>query len=337
MKEIIKVASLKKTYKNGTEAVKGITFSINEGEIFGFLGPNGAGKTTTIKTIIGLLKPTEGEVFVNGINVKENPFEVRKLIGYASQETGVDDNLTGEENLRIQASLYHIPEKEYLERGLELLKMFGLYERRKDLVSFYSGGMRKRLDIACALIHRPKILFLDEPTLGLDVQTRVTIWDYIVKLRDNHKMTIFLTTHYMEEADELCDRVAIIDHGEIKALDKPGKLKELIGGDIITFTLNYTNAIEEFLTAVKELPTVKDVRKLPRGIFQIIVSQNGDRLIPKIFEISKEKGVEITSIRLKRPTLDDVYLHFTGRRIRDEEATKEDHVRRRIMMRRTRR
>lgn len=337
MSEIIKVINLKKTYKNGVEAVRAVTFSIDEGEIFGFLGPNGAGKTTTIKTIIGLLRPTDGDVFVDGINVKENSLKIRKLIGYASQETGVDDNLTGEENLRIQASLYHIPKDEYKSRSRELLKMFGLYERRNDLISFYSGGMRKRLDIACALIHRPKILFLDEPTLGLDVQTRVTIWEYIVKLKKEHNMTIFLTTHYMEEADELCDRVAIIDHGEIKALDKPGKLKELIGGDIITFTTKEGDKVERFLNSLKEIPVVKDVKRLPNDIFQIVVSQNGDRLIPRIFEISEKMSVEITSIRLKRPTLDDVYLYFTGRRIRDEEASKEDHAKRRIMMRRSRR
>ncbi|MCX8095742.1 MAG: ATP-binding cassette domain-containing protein [Caldisericia bacterium] len=337
MEEIIKIENLKKRYSNGVEAVKGVTFSINKGEIFGFLGPNGAGKTTTIKVIIGLLRPTYGKVFVDGIDISKNPNGVRNLIGYASQETSVDDNLTGWENLYIQGKLYHIPLREIEERGKELLKMFNLWDRRFDLVSTYSGGMRKRLDISLALIHRPKILFLDEPTLGLDIQTRVSIWEYIRKLRCDFGMTIFLTTHYMEEADELCDRVAIIDMGEIKAIDKPGKLKEIIGGDIITFTLKDSENKNLFLEKVKNLPSVSNLKLLQNGIYQVIVSQNGDRLIPEIFKIAGEQKVEIDSVRLKRPSLDDVYLHFTGKTIRESEESKEDIIRRNITIRRARR
>ncbi|MDI6861127.1 MAG: ATP-binding cassette domain-containing protein [Caldisericia bacterium] len=337
MEEIIRIENLKKIYSNGVEAVKGISFSIEKGEIFGFLGPNGAGKTTTIKVIIGLLKLTSGKVYVDGIDISKNPNGVRNLIGYASQETSVDDNLTGWENLYIQGKLYHIPIKEIEKRGKDLLTLFNLWDRRFDLVSTYSGGMRKRLDISLALIHRPKILFLDEPTLGLDIQTRVSIWEYIRKLRYDFGMTIFLTTHYMEEADELCDRVAIIDMGEIKAIDKPGKLKEIIGGDIITFTLKESDNKNLFLDRIKTLSSVSNVKLLQNGIYQVIVNQNGDRLIPEIFKIAQEFQVEIDSIRSKRPSLDDVYLHFTGKTIRESEESKEDVFRRNLTIKRARR
>ncbi len=337
MEEIIRIENLRKIYSNGVEAVKNVSFSIKRGEIFGFLGPNGAGKTTTIKVIIGLLRATSGKVYIDGIDISKNPNGVRNLIGYASQETSVDDNLTGFENLFIQGKLYHIPLKEIEERGKELLTLFNLWDRRFDLVSTYSGGMRKRLDISLALIHRPKILFLDEPTLGLDIQTRVSIWDYIRRLRCDFGMTIFLTTHYMEEADELCDRVTIIDMGEIKAIDKPGKLKEIIGGDIITFTLKNSSNKETFLENIRTLQSVNNVKLLQNGIYQVIVTQNGDRLIPEIFKIANEMSVEIDSVRLKRPSLDDVYLYFTGKTIRETEESKEDIIKRNITIRRARR
>lgn len=232
--EAVSVENLVKVYRGGIRAVDGVSFTINEREIFGFLGPNGAGKSTTIKCIIGLLRPTTGTIRIFGVDVQKNPWVVKRSIGYAAQETAVDDQLTGWENLYLQGRFYRLSPKEIRTRGEEVLRLFGLWERRNDLAQTYSGGMLKRLDIACALIHRPKILFLDEPTLGLDVQTRKAIWDYIRKLREEHGMTIFLTTHYMEEADELSDRVAIIDRGKILALDKPGALKAALGGDLIT-------------------------------------------------------------------------------------------------------
>lgn len=337
MEEIIKIQDLKKVYSNGVEAVKGVTFSINKGEIFGFLGPNGAGKTTTIKVIIGLLRATSGKVYVDNIDISRDPYKVRCLIGYASQETSVDDNLTGWENLYIQGKLYHIPPKDIEKRGEELLRMFNLWDRRFDLVSTYSGGMRKRLDIAASLIHRPRILFLDEPTLGLDIQTRISIWEYIRKLRSEYGMTIFLTTHYMEEADELCDRVAIIDMGEIKAIDKPGKLKEIIGGDIITFTFKDSENKDRFLENIKNIENVVNLKLLQNGIYQVIVTQNGDKIIPELFKKANELNVEIDSVRLKRPSLDDVYLHFTGKSIRESEESKEDVFRRKLAIRRARR
>lgn len=336
--EAVTVENLVKVYRGGIRAVDGVSFAINEREIFGFLGPNGAGKSTTIKCIIGLVKPTAGTIKILGMDVRKDPWVTKRSIGYAAQETAVDDHLTGWENLYLQGRFYRLPREEIRKRGEEVLRLFGLWERRNDLAQTYSGGMLKRLDIACALIHRPKILFLDEPTLGLDVQTRAAIWDYIRKLREEHGMTIFLTTHYMEEADELSDRVAIIDRGKILALDKPGALKASLGGDLIT--LKFVSADERlppFLSAIQALPGVREVRSSPDGIHWIWVEQRGDRLIPELVQLAVAHGIQVDSVRLKRPTLDDVYLHYTGREIREAEASREEHVRARILQRRVRR
>ncbi len=336
--EAVTVENLVKVYRGGIRAVDGVSFAINEREIFGFLGPNGAGKSTTIKCIIGLVKPTAGTIKILGMDVRKDPWVTKRSIGYAAQETAVDDHLTGWENLYLQGRFYRLPREEIRKRGEEVLRLFGLWERRNDLAQTYSGGMLKRLDIACALIHRPKILFLDEPTLGLDVQTRAAIWDYIRKLREEHGMTIFLTTHYMEEADELSDRVAIIDRGKILALDKPGALKASLGGDLIT--LKFVSADERLpplLSAIQALPGVREVRSSPDGIHWIWVEQRGDRLIPELVQLAVAHGIQVDSVRLKRPTLDDVYLHYTGREIREAEASREEHVRARILQRRVRR
>jgi len=337
MRTAIEVENLVKIYKGGVKAVNGISFSIQEREIFGFLGPNGAGKSTTIKCVIGLLLPTSGTIEVLGIDVRRDPNVVKRNIGYAAQETAVDDRLTGWENLYLQGRFYHLPRAEIRRRGEEVLKLFGLWERRKDTADTYSGGMLKRLDIACALIHRPRILFLDEPTLGLDVQTRKTIWDYIERLRSEHEMTIFLTTHYMEEADVLSDRVAIIDRGEIVALDRPGALKAGIGGDLITVRFSTGDGLELLLRSLKGLPGVREVRGARDGIHRIVVEKNGDQLIPEIVRLAQDHGIGIHSIRLKRPTLDDVYLHYTGRQIREAEGSREELIRTRVMSRRIRR
>ncbi|NOX44533.1 MAG: ATP-binding cassette domain-containing protein, partial [Caldiserica bacterium] len=324
MNAAIEVENLVKIYRGGIKAVDGISFAIREKEIFGFLGPNGAGKSTTIKCVIGLLRPTSGTVRVLGVDIRRNPGTVKRSIGYAAQGTAVDDRLTGWENLYLQGRFYHLPRAEIRRRGEEVLRLFGLWERRKDLAATYSGGMLKRLDIACALIHRPRILFLDEPTLGLDVQTRKTIWGYIARLRAKHGMTIFLTTHYMEEADALSDRVAIIDRGRIVALDRPGALKAAIGGDIITVRFAAdTEGLSGLLSALEGLPGVREVRGTPDGIHRIVVEADGDRLIPRIVHLAEEYGIGIHSIRLKRPTLDDVYLHYTGRGIREAEGSRE--------------
>jgi ABC-2 type transport system ATP-binding protein len=338
MKSTIEVEDLVKVYKGGVRAVNGISFSIQDQEIFGFLGPNGAGKSTTIKCVIGLLRPTQGRIRVHGVDAIHHPGTVKRYIGYAAQEIAIDDRLTGWENLYLQGRFFHLSREEILARGQEVLELFGLWERRNDLTETYSGGMLKRLDIAIALIHRPAVLFLDEPTLGLDVQTRTVIWDYIQKLRTEHGMTIFLTTHYMEEADALCDRVAIIDQGKIAALDRPGALKAQIGGDVITVRfLDSGPATLSLLEAIRSLPEIAEVAKAEDGIQRIMVRQHGDQVIPELFALAARHGVRIDSVRLKRPSLDDVYLHFTGRDIREEGGSREEMRKSRRLQRRLRR
>ncbi len=335
MNEAIVVENLKKVYSNGVEAVRGVSFSVHYGEIFGFLGPNGAGKSTTIKTVIGLLKPTEGKIFLDGIDALKDSYRARLVKGYASQETAVDDRLTAYENIYLQGKYFHMESSEIEKNAEQLLKMFGLWDRRNALVETFSGGMMKRLDIAAALIHQPKILFLDEPTLGLDIQTRSAIWDYIRKFKENG-MTIFLTTHYLEEADALCDRVAIIDKGKIMALDRPGALKSQIGGDLITMTFKEDD-VSKYLEKVKEIPEIKEVARMKNGVYSIVVEKNGDEMIPRLFKMADEFGVHITSVRLKRPTLDDVYMKYTGRTIREAESTREEGRKTRIIQGRVRR
>jgi len=339
MEKAIEVQNLTKIYKEGIVALKNISFSVEKGEIFGFLGPNGAGKSTTIKVLIGLLRPTRGELFLNGIDIIKHPEEIKLNIGYASQETAIDDRLTCLENIYLQGHLYHLSRREIKKRSEEVLKMFHLFERRDDLAANFSGGMLKRLDIAEALIHRPKILFLDEPTLGLDVQTRQVIWEYIRNLRHQYEMTIFLTTHYMEEADALCDRVAIIDQGKIKALNTSENLKQGIGGDIITVSFPEDNneKVQKVVKKIKQIPQVKEVNLGKDRIYQIIVSQRGDKIIPEIFSLSQNNKININSIRLKRPSLEDVYLHFTGRTMREKEENRENLLETRIMKRKIRR
>jgi ABC-2 type transport system ATP-binding protein len=238
MKTIIEAQGLTKIYPGGILAVDNVNFSVYEGEIFGFLGPNGAGKSTTIALLTTLLSPTKGTASINGIDINKHPYQARLTLGFVSQDLAVEDALSGYDNLRLQAGFYHLTRNETRERIAEVLEMVDLTARAKDKVETYSGGMRKRLDIACGLIHRPKILFLDEPTLGLDIQTRREIWNYVNTLREQTKMTIFLTTHYMDEADSLCDRIAIIDRGVIKTLDTPSALKDAIRGEVENPTLD---------------------------------------------------------------------------------------------------
>lgn len=336
MGSIIEVERLTKIYAGGVTAVNEITFEIEEGEIFGFLGPNGAGKSTTIVMLTTLIRPTSGRARVAGFDVVREPERVCLSIGYVSQELAVDDNLTGRDNLFLQAGFYHLPKKEARARCEELLKMVGLHERTDDLVETYSGGMRKRLDIAAGLIHRPKVLFLDEPTLGLDIQTRYQIWEYIKNLRDKFGMTIFMTTHYMEEADVLCDRIAIIDRGIIKAIDTPASLKNLVGGDVINIRFKETipDKIEQALRTISQLSNVSSIQL--HGRVGFIVARNGEEVIPEIFQVIQPLEVKIDWVTLKRPSLDDVYLHFTGRELRNESGSKEEAMRSRMVMRRMR-
>lgn len=336
MGAIIEVDRLTKVYNGGVTAVKGVSFQVEEGEIFGFLGPNGAGKSTTIMMLTTLLWPTSGRASVAGFDIVREPDQVRLSLGYVSQDLAVDDNLTGRENLYLQAGFYHLPRKEAVRRCEELLELVDLCERADDPVETYSGGMRKRLDIAAGLIHRPKVLFLDEPTLGLDIQTRHQIWQYINHLREEMNMTVFLTTHYMDEADALCNQIAIIDRGAIKVIDVPDNLKSQIGGDIvhIWFKKMAQEKFSEVIRVISSLPVVNSVK--PHDGECIAVVENGDVAIPEIFRVIHPLEVEISSVTLKRPSLDDVYLAFTGRELRDETGSKEDAFRSRVMMRRMR-
>lgn len=335
--QIVKTENLTKVYPGNILAVDRVSFSVAKGEIFGFLGPNGAGKTTTILMLITLLKPTSGQAWVNGFDIVAQQDRVRQSIGYVSQDIAVDEDLTGRENLALQAGFYHLEKKITEERIGEVLEMVDLTERASDLVSHYSGGMRKRLDIAAGLIHRPQILFLDEPTLGLDIQTRHHIWEYVEKLRREQKITIFLTTHYMEEADNLCDRVAIIDHGNIKAIGSPSQLKSELGGDLLLLKLTQSLSEEQKKAwkKLKELPFVDSISPVENGSYRLIV-RDGEKTTPQIFTFLNQAGISIEAVSLKRPTLDDVFLHHTGRALREEEGSKEAFWRARITLRRAR-
>lgn len=337
MSHIIEVTDLKKVFPNGVVAVDGVTFNVDEGEIFGFLGPNGAGKSTTISMLITLIAPTGGVARIAGMDVTRHPMKARLAIGYVSQDLAVDDSLTGYENLRLQAGFYHLSRPQVQQRITEVLNMVDLTDRAGDLAETYSGGMRKRLDIACGLIHRPRLLFLDEPTLGLDIQTRREIWRYINHLRTEINMTIFLTTHYMDEADALCDRIAIIDHGSIKVMDTPAALKHTLGGDRVDFRFDNGTPedIAKAVDIVRALPFVTEIAPNEDGGYRAVVT-NGEAAVPRIFEALSEHPVRIGAISLKRPSLDDVFLHYTGRELRESGGGKDEAFRTRINMRRTR-
>ncbi|HHV62684.1 MAG TPA: ATP-binding cassette domain-containing protein [Firmicutes bacterium] len=337
---IIVVEDLTKVYPGGITAVNGISFHVRQGEIFGFLGPNGAGKSTTIMMLTTLIKPTSGRATVHGYDIVREANAVRLSLGYVSQDLAVDDALTARENLYLQGRFYHLPKPEIEKRIDEVLKLVNLHDRADNRVETYSGGMRKRLDIAEGLIHRPRILFLDEPTLGLDIQTRREIWRYIENLRAEYGMTIFLTTHYMDEADSLCDRIAIIDRGVIKAIDSPSTLKSQIGGDIVTLKIDSVTPerVQAAVRATEALPFVRSVKKQENSNDSyVVVVNDGETAIPAIFHAIGREGASISSIALKKPTLDDVYLFFTGKELRQESGSREDAMRARMIMRRVRR
>jgi len=313
-------------------AVDHVSFSVEEGEIFGFLGPNGAGKTTTINMLTTLLNPSEGSAKVGGFDVEKQDDKVREIVGLVPQDITVDDDLTGMENMMLQAKLYHVPTKIAKERIREVLNLVGLTDAANRRVETYSGGMRKLLELAEGLIHYPKVLFLDEPTLGLDVQTRVVVWDYVKKLRKERGITMFLTTHYMEEADLLCDRIAIIDHGKIVALDTPQNLKDSLGGDIIE--LEFDQSPSDNTKALSSLPQVRDVKKIG-NVYRIKVSR-GEEALPKIMEKVLKMKLRISKVSLVKPTLDQVYLEYTGRSLRETQGETGEIWRRMMTLRRIR-
>ncbi len=322
----IELKSLTKSFGD-VIAVNDISLSVKPGEIFGFLGPNGAGKSTTIMILTTLLKPTSGQALICGFDVMINAKQVRENIGYVQQEITVDEYLTGRENLLLQAKLNHIPKNEINKRIDELLELIELSDKQDKQVGTYSGGMRKRLDIAGGLLHRPKVLFLDEPTVGLDIQTRRKIWEYIKKIHDEFEMTIFLTTHYMEEADKLCDRIGIIDGGKIQVIDSPENMKKAMGNEVISIILEEGENHNSFLSELKKIEFVNKINE--DGTKLTLFASNGTEVIPKIFQISSKLNIKITSISLTQPTLDDVFISYTGHEIRDDDSgfnRKREHA-----------
>ena len=323
--EIITLKGLTKKF-NGFTAVDSLNFSVEEGEIFGFLGPNGAGKTTTLSMLATLLEPTSGGAVVNSFNIKTNKDDVRKSIGIVFQDPSLDEELTAYENMDFHGRLYRVPKELRKKKIIELLKLVELEERKDDLVKKFSGGMKRRLEIARGLLHEPKILFLDEPTLGLDPQTRNHLWEYIEKLNKEKHITIILTTHYMEEADKLCDRIAIIDKGRIIVLNTPENLKEDVSGDIITVE---TSDAHKLYSQIQKFSWFKSAKQ--HDGFITINLKNAEKHVAEIVKLSDNNYINIKSISIHKPTLEDVFLHFTGRMIREEEATSKDNMR---MMRR---
>ncbi len=335
--EMINVNNISVVYPGGIKALDGVSFKVPEQEIFGLLGPNGAGKTTLIMVLTTLLAPTGGKAQVNGLDVVKDKNRVRLNLGYVSQELAIDDELSGMDNLKLQAGLYHMEKAIRKPRIEEVLDLVGLSERAHDRVDTYSGGMRKRLDIACGLIHRPGILFLDEPTLGLDIQTRHEIWHYINRLREEVKMTILLTTHYMDEADSLCRRIAIIDQGSLKAIDTPDNLKKQLGGGLIIFQFDQAAAsstINQALGSLNEKEFVKEIT-LKNGEYRLL-TDNSEEKLPLFFDALDGLKLNLKKVTLKMPSLDDVFLYYTGRQLRDESVSREQIDRVRSSMRRLR-
>ncbi len=307
-------------------AVDDVSFAVGAGEFFGFLGPNGAGKTTTISVLCTLLRPTSGKVVINGFDVASQPHQVRRSIGLVFQDPTLDERLTAFENLEFHARVYNVPGRLWRSRAEQLLEVVELADRRDHLVKTFSGGMRRRLELARGLLHHPRVLFLDEPTIGLDPQTRRHIWQYVLELHRREGVTLFLTTHYIEEA-EACDHVAIIDHGKIVALDTPDRLKRLVGRDVITLQ---TVDVAKALNRLHERFHLNALRE--NGHLRIDVA-NGERLIP---ELVSRLGVPITGVTLHQPTLEDVFIKVTGAAIRDRDDSGEDAGRARIAARRRR-
>jgi ABC-2 type transport system ATP-binding protein len=306
---------------NDLVAVDTISFDIRQGEIFGLIGPNGAGKTTTLSMLATMLSPTSGSATVNGIDIEKDPDGVRKSIGIVFQDQSLDEELTAWENMDFHGRLYRIPKKTRNQRITELLTLVELNDRRNDFVKTFSGGMRRRLEIARGLLHHPAVLFLDEPTLGLDPQTRNHLWNYIATLAKEKGITIILTTHYMEEADRLCNRVAIIDHGRIIAIDTPKNLKDGLGGDLVTIGSPDPVAVAAALIEpwIARVETHND---------EVIVSlKNADRHVSSIVTILNARQIPITSITIHKPTLEDVFLSFTGTTIREQEAGQKENIR----------
>ncbi len=324
MTDIISVDNLVEVYSDGTKAVDDVSFKVSQGEFFGFLGPNGAGKSTTIKVLTTLLRKTSGSVSVAGYDVEKDPQEIRKAIGVQSQETVIDPDLTGRENLMLQGHLHQMGGEELKNRVKELLNLVGISDAADKRAGHYSGGMKKRLDLASTLVHRPKLLFLDEPTTGLDPQSRATIWEYLTKLNKEDGITIFLTTQYMEEADRLCNRLYIIDHGKVVANGSPEALKREVGADSIKMSLENGGADSEMKGRAKQvlgaIPGITSVIDSEEGL--TVYAKNASLIIADIVRAFDANQIHLSSVSFSSPTLGDVFLQHTGRRIRAEEVSR---------------
>jgi ABC-2 type transport system ATP-binding protein len=318
MPHVIDIQHLTKTY-NSFKAVDDLNVTVDNGEVFGLLGPNGAGKTTTVSMLCTILRPSSGTAKVDGYDIIREPGKVRKSIGIVFQDPSVDDRLTGRENLLMHANLYGVPVSVQREKIERILKLIELEDRADDLLRTYSGGMRRRLEIGRGLIHQPKVLFLDEPTVGLDPHTRDHIWRYIKELKEANDITVVLTTHYMDEADRLSDRIAIMDHGKIVVLDTPQKLKATLEGDVVVVKSNNNEALEELLVKLFNFTN----QHVEKDALEVTVP-NGRNAIPRIVELANQNGIYIESIVLREPNLEDVFLHYTGSSIRKDTA-KELH------------
>lgn len=331
-KAIVEVEGLTKTYDGKFKAVDGVSFQIEEGEIFGFLGPNGAGKSTTINMLTTLLSPSSGHAVVCGFDVHKHANDVRRNVGIVPQEYTADEDMTGMANILLCADLYGIPRSDSKPHAMELLNLVELQDAANRKVKTYSGGMRRRLELACGLINYPKLLFMDEPTLGLDVQTRAAVWKYIRMLKQEYHMTLFLTTHYLEEADSLCDRIAIIDHGHIIKIGTPTELKDGIGGDVIV--VGVADGEVDLSPDIGKLELVKEVKK--NGNEYRIKAESGEEASPQIMDLIRSKGLHVTKISLTKPSLDEAYLELTGRTLREEETNRWATMSQRITMARAR-
>jgi ABC-2 type transport system ATP-binding protein len=320
----IEVKDLSKVYKGGIRAVDGISFGVDEGAVFGFLGPNGAGKSTTIKILVTLIQASAGKGFIFGLDVAKDPAKVREMIGYVPQEISSDGALTGYENMLLSAKLYDLPVGERRERIEELLAMFGLSKRAHDIVKTYSGGMIRRLEIGQAMLHNPRILFLDEPTLGLDPSGRKLVWEHIRKINKEKGITIFLTTHYMEEADSLCTNVGIINRGKIAVVDSPTALRETVGLGTLTLALAFNEGVQDQKKYLESMlhGQVNSIVQLANSKWQITVKEVPHNA-PKILQRLAENKIQVTELDVKSPTLEDAFIKFTGTKL-GEEPQKED-------------
>jgi len=322
MSPAIEAKNLRKTYGSVT-AIDDLSLNINSGEIFGLLGPNGAGKSTTLRILITVLQPTTGSAKVLGHDVVEEADTVRSLIGYVPQERAIDRFLTGREHLELLGNLYHLPKAESQQRIQELLKLVNLEEQADRPAKTYSGGMKRKLDIACGLLPNPKIVFLDEPTLGLDIQSRLRIWEYIRQLRQQG-ITIVMTTNYLEEADQLCDRLAIIDGGKIKVIGAPKELKASLGGDSLSLRIKETQIekldkelqLDQLNKGIAALSFVREVRKRDNGLD--ILVESPEKSLPAVLDIASRLNCQVDGVEYHRPRLDDVFVAYTGHALKGE-------------------